>query len=225
MGSQGAKLEPRAVLLGRQGSGKGTQAARLSERYHVPHVSTGDAFRAAVRSGNALGQTVQGYMDRGELVPDSVVTDVVRDHVFGLGAPEGFLLDGFPRTVTQAEALQAMAGERGIDVVVNLDAPVSEVLGRLAGRRTCRECGANFNVVDHPPQVHGKCDACGGELYQRDDDTEEAIRRRLEIYETATAPLISWYKAKGLLATVDAVGPPDEVTSRVVAAVEAAMSC
>jgi adenylate kinase len=224
MSSQGAKREPRAVLLGRQGSGKGTQAARLSERYHVPHVSTGDAFRSAVRSGNELGQTVQGYMDRGELVPDSLVADVVRAHLFGPGAPEGFLLDGFPRTVPQAEALDAMAGARGIDVVINLDAPIVEVLGRLAGRRICRECGTNFNVVDHPPQVEGKCDACGGELYQRDDDTEEAIRRRLELYETATAPLIGWYQGKGLLATVDAVGAPDEVEARVVAALEAALA-
>ncbi|HET9058913.1 MAG TPA: adenylate kinase [Acidimicrobiales bacterium] len=213
----------RAVLLGRQGSGKGTQAARLAELYQVPHVSTGDAFRAAVRSGNELGSKVHGYMERGELVPDELVSEVVRAHLFGPGAPEGFLLDGFPRTVAQAEALEAMAGKRGLDIAINLDAPISEVLGRLAGRRICRECGTNYNIVDHPPQVPGKCDSCGGELYQRDDDTEEAIRRRLEIYETSTAPLIAWYEGKGLLATVDAVGTPDEVSRRVVEAVEAAL--
>lgn len=214
---------PRVVLLGRQGSGKGTQAARLSERYGVPHVSTGDAFRAAVRAGSELGRTVQGYMDSGELVPDALVADVVRAHLFGPGATEGFVLDGFPRTVAQAEALEEMAGERGVDVVVNLDAPTAEVLGRLAGRRTCRQCGANYNLVDHPPRVEGKCDACGGDLYQRDDDTEQAITRRLEIYEKATAPLIAWYDKKGLLAVVDAVGAPDEVASRVGAAVDGAM--
>lgn len=190
----------------------------------MPHVSTGDAFRAAVRSGNELGKTVQDYLDRGDLVPDSLVADVVQAHVFGPGAPEGFVLDGFPRTLGQAEVLEAMAAPRGIDIVINLDAPVPEVLGRLAGRRTCRVCGANFNVIDHPPQVEGKCDSCGGELYQRDDDTEEAIRRRLEVYESATAPLISWYETKGLLATVDAMGTPDEVATRVLAAVEAALA-
>jgi adenylate kinase len=160
-------------------------------------------------------------MDRGELVPDSAVVEVVREHLFGTGAPAGFILDGFPRNVGQAEALAEMAGPRGLDVVLDLEVSTEEVLHRMAGRRVCNDCGGNFNIVNDPPEVAGKCDVCGGELVQRDDDTEEAIRRRLEIYESDTAPLIEWYRQRGLLATVDALGEPDEVTDRVIAAVEA----
>ena len=213
----------RAVLLGRQGSGKGTQAERLSAVYGVPHVSTGEAFRAAVKTGSDLGRVAQGYMERGELVPDDVVVAAIKEHVFGPGAPEGFVLDGFPRNMAQAEALQAMAGARGLDVVVNLEAPTEEVLRRLSARRVCRTCGATYNLLTHPPKVPGRCDACGGELYQRDDDTEGAIRRRLELYESETAPLVDWYRKKGLLVEVDATGSPDEVSERALAAVEAVL--
>jgi len=195
-------------MLGRQGSGKGTQAARLSSLYGAPHISTGDAFRAAARNGTELGRMAQGYMDRGELVPDDVVMAVLQEH------------DGVPRNIVQAEALAGMLGPRGLDVVINLDVSTEVVLRRIAGRRVCPSCGANYNVVDNPPKVPGSCDACGGKLVQRDDDTEDAVRRRLEIYESATAPLVDWYRDQGLLATVDAVGDPDEVTERVVAAVE-----
>lgn len=213
----------RIVVLGRQGSGKGTQAVRLSALYEVPHISTGDAFRAAVRTGSELGRMAQGYMDRGELVPDEVVMGVLREHVFqGKGEPTGFVLDGVPRNVSQAEALADMLAPKTLDVVVNLDVSTEEVLRRIAGRRVCTNCGANYNVVDNPPKLPGACDACGGALVQRDDDTEDAVRRRLEIYESTTAPLVDWYKARGLLATVPAVGDPDDVTDRVVAAVEAA---
>jgi adenylate kinase len=212
----------RIVVLGRQGSGKGTQAERLCAIYGVPHVSTGDAFRAAAGTGSELGRSVKGFMDRGELVPDEVVVGVIQEHLFGPKAPAGFILDGFPRTVGQAEALAQMAGERGLDVVVDLEAGTEEVLQRMAGRRVCPNCGANYNIVDNPPKVTGVCDVCGGALVQRDDDTEEAIRRRLEIYETTTAPLIDWYRQRGLLAAVDAVGDVDTVGARVVAAVEQA---
>jgi len=212
----------RVVLLGRQGSGKGTQAERLAALYGVPHVSTGDAFRAAVKAGTDLGRTAQSYMERGELVPDQVVVAVIGEHLFGPGSPEGFVLDGFPRNLAQAEALEAMAAPRGIDVCINLEASLEEVLRRLSARRVCANCGATYNLVTDPPKTEGRCDACGGTLYQRDDDTEGAIRRRLEIYEAETAPLISWYKQRGLLASVDAIGSPDEVAARVTEAVEAA---
>jgi adenylate kinase len=210
------------VVLGRQGSGKGTQATRLSATYGPPHVSTGDAFRAAAASGSELGRTLKSYMDRGELVPDDVVVGVIREHLFGPGAPAGFILDGFPRTVAQAEALAEMASPRGIDIVIDLEADTEEVLQRMAGRRVCTKCGATYNIVDNPTKVPGSCDACGGSLAQRDDDTEDAIRRRLEIYETTTAPLIDWYRQRGLLVAVNAVGDVDAVTARVVAAVEGA---
>jgi adenylate kinase len=210
-------------MLGRQGSGKGTQAARLSSLYGVPHISTGDAFRAAARNGTELGRLAQGFMDRGELVPDDVVMAVLREHLLqGKAEPAGFVLDGVPRNIAQAEALADMLGPKGLDVVINLDVSTEVVLRRIAGRRVCTSCGTNYNVEDTPTKVPGVCDACGGKLVQRDDDTEEAVRRRLEIYETATAPLVDWYKGQGLLAAVDAVGEPDEVTERVVEAVEAA---
>jgi adenylate kinase len=215
----------RVVVLGRQGSGKGTQAARLSAIYGVPHVSTGDAFRAAVKAGTALGREAQGYMDRGELVPDAVVVGVIKEHLFGPGAAGGFILDGFPRTVSQAEALEEMAGERGVDVVIDLEVGNEEVVRRISGRRVCANCGANYNLVDSPPKEAGRCDACGGgPLVQRDDDTEEAVRRRLELYESMTAPLVDWYRRRGLLAPVDATGTPEEVTERVVTAVNLAVS-
>lgn len=213
----------RAVLLGRQGSGKGTQAERLSVAHGVPHVSTGEAFRAAVKDGSDLGRVVRGYMERGELVPDDVVIAVIREHVFGPGAPEGFVLDGFPRNIAQAEALAEMAGPRGLDVVIELVAPVEEALRRLSARRVCSVCGATYNLLTGPPKVPGRCDACGGALYQREDDTEQAIRRRLELYEAETAPVVSWYREQGLLAAVDATGSPDEVAGRVEAAVLAAL--
>jgi len=212
----------RIVLLGRQGSGKGTQAAKLSMTYAIPHVSTGEAFREAIKAGTELGQRVQAYLDSGELVPDDVVLAVVRERLFGPGAPEGFILDGVPRTIGQAEALAALAEPRGIDVVVDLDVPTEEVLRRMSARRVCGNCGANFNLVDNPPRAAGVCDVCGGPLVQRDDDTEEAIRRRLELYEDATAPLIAWYRERGLLVTVDATGPPEEVNRRLVAALDGA---
>jgi adenylate kinase len=213
----------RIVMLGRQGSGKGTQAARLSSLYGVPHISTGDAFRAAARNGTELGRLAQSYMDRGELVPDDVVMAVLKEHLLqGKAEPAGFVLDGVPRNIDQAEALADMLRPKGLDVVVNLEVSTEVVLRRIAGRRVCTGCGTNYNVVDNPTKLPGTCDACGGALVQRDDDTEDAVRRRLEIYESATAPLVDYYREQGLLATVDAVGDPDEVTGRVVEAVEAA---
>lgn len=214
-------------MLGRQGSGKGTQAQRLSDLYGVAHISTGEAFRAAVAAGSPVGLQARGYLDRGELVPDEVTIGVLRERLAALppapgGRPPGFILDGFPRNLHQAQALAEILGERGLDVVVNLEASTEEVLKRLSARRVCVNCGAGYNLVDHPPKVPGRCDACGGAVTQREDDTEAAIRRRLELYESETAPVVRWYQERGLLATVDAIGPPEEVTQRVVAAIEAA---
>ena len=211
----------RIVVLGKQGAGKGTQAIRLSRHYVVPHVATGDTFRSAVRSGSEMGQKAKLYLDAGELVPDEVVIGMVRERLTRDDTTHrGFILDGFPRTVGQAEALMDMLAPRSLDVVLNLHVDTSEVLVRLASRRVCADCGANYSVADNPTRIPGICDVCGGEVVQRDDDTEEAIRRRLELYEAETAPLIEWFSARGLLAHIHGSGSPDEVTARLVAEVD-----
>jgi adenylate kinase len=210
----------RIVVLGKQGAGKGTQAVRLSRHYVVPHVATGDTFRAAVRSGSEFGHKARKYLDAGELVPDEIVIGMVRERLTrGDTTHRGFILDGFPRTVGQAEALMEFLDPKSLDVVVNLEISTLEVLKRLASRRVCSDCGANYSVTDNPPRVNGICDVCGGDVVQRDDDTEAAIRRRLELYERETAPLIEWFYARGLLASLDANGLPDQVTTRIVAEV------
>ena len=207
----------RLVVLGKQGAGKGTQAVRLSRHYVVPHVSTGDTFRAAVRSGSEFGEKARRYLDAGELVPDEIVIGMVRERLTrGDANGRGFILDGYPRTVNQAEALAEMLVPKVLDLVIDLEVQTEQVLVRLAGRRVCSDCGANYSVVDNPPRVLGICDVCGGEVVQRDDDTEAAIRRRLELYDRETAPLVQWYKSRGLLTVVDGAGSPDEVTGRVV---------
>ena len=215
--SVGARL----VVLGKQGAGKGTQAVRLSRHYVVPHVSTGDTFRAAVRSGSEFGEKARHYLDSGELVPDEIVIGMVRERLTrGDTHQRGFVLDGFPRTVNQAEALSKMLNPRPLDLVIDLEVDTDQVLARLASRRVCSDCGANYSVVENPPRYAGICDVCGGEVVQRDDDTEGAIRRRLELYERETAPLIDWYERQGLLARIDGMGSPDQVTARVVAEID-----
>lgn len=209
----------RLVILGKQGAGKGTQAQRLAQHFDVPRISTGDMFRVAVRSGGAWGRRAALFMDRGELVPDDVVVGMVRERVNEDDAGNGFLMEGFPRTVAQAEALDELAGPRGVDLVVSLEVPTDIALGRLAGRRVCLECGTNYSI-DHPPAVDWACDICGGKVIVRDDDTEVAISRRLALYEQQTAPLIAWYLATDRLASVDGVGTADAVTSRLLRAVE-----
>jgi adenylate kinase len=207
----------RLIVLGKQGAGKGTQAVRLSHHYVVPHIATGDTFRAAVRSGSEFGKKAKEYLDAGELVPDDVVIGVVTERLTHDDTTHrGFILDGFPRTVHQAEALAGILEPHTLDLAINLDIDNETVLRRLAARRVCSDCGANYSMTENPPRVRGICDNCGGEVVQRDDDTETAIRRRLELYERETAPLISWYDEQSLLATVDATGDPDEVTDRVV---------
>lgn len=208
------------VMLGRQGAGKGTQCVRLSRHYVVPHVSTGDMLRAAVKEGSSLGLKAKAYMDAGDLLPDGLVVEIIDDHLNHSDTTvRGFILDGFPRTVHQAEALAEILEPQTLDLAVNLDIDNETVLRRLAARRVCSDCGANYSMDGNPPRVPGICDICGGEVVQRDDDTEAAIRRRLELYERETAPLISWYEERDLLATVDATGPPDQVTDRVVSLV------
>jgi adenylate kinase len=203
----------RLTILGKQGAGKGTQAVRLSRHYVVPHISTGDTFRAAVRSGSEFGQKAKAYLDAGDLVPDDVVIGVVRERLTRADASHrGFVLDGFPRTVHQAEALTVMLEPRGIDLAIDLEIDTAHVLTRLASRRVCEDCGANYS---NPPRLPGTCDVCGGEVVQRADDTVSAIRRRLELYERETSPLMAWYESQDLLCRLDALGTPDEVTDRI----------
>ncbi len=211
----------RLIVLGKQGAGKGTQAVRLSHHYVVPHIATGDMFRSAVRSGSTFGTKAKEYLDAGDLVPDDIVIGVVTERLTHDDTTHrGFILDGFPRTVQQAEALIDILAPQQIDLVVNLEIDNETVLRRLAARRVCSDCGANYSVNDNPPRVKDICDVCGGEVVQRDDDTENAIRRRLELYERETAPLISWYDERDMLATLSAVGTPDEVTDNVVTEVD-----
>jgi len=211
----------RLVVLGKQGAGKGTQAVRLSRHYVVPHVATGDTFRAAVRSGSEFGQKARKFLDAGELVPDEIVIGMVQERLTRSDTTHrGFILDGFPRTVHQADALIDFLSPVTLDLAINLEVDTEHVLSRLAGRRVCADCGANYSVVDNPPRVPGICDVCGGDVVQRDDDTEAAIHRRLELYERETSPLIMWFDERDLLTSVDGMGTPDEVTERLVQAVD-----
>jgi len=210
----------RLVILGKQGAGKGTQCVRLARHYVVPHISTGDMFRAAVRSGSEAGKQAKAFMETGELIPDEVVVEVVQERLAQDDtANRGFILDGFPRTVHQAEALEVMLTPRGIDLAIDLEVDTEVVLRRLASRRVCSDCGANYSS-DDPPRVNWTCDICGGEVVQREDDTETAIRRRLQLYECETAPLIAWFETRGTLAPVNGMGRPDEVTIRLVKAID-----
>ena len=207
-------------MLGRQGAGKGTQAVRLSRHYVVPHISTGDMLRSAVKEGTEFGQKAKQFMDAGELLPDSIIIGVVDERLEKDDTKSrGFILDGFPRTVAQAEALTEITQPRGIDLAINLDVPVDVVLPRLAGRRVCVDCGANYSV-EQPPKYNWACDVCGGEVVHRPDDTEAAIRRRLDLYEEQTAPLIEWFEKKGNLVEVDGMGSTDDVTDRLVRTID-----
>ncbi len=205
------------ILLGPPGVGKGTQAKRLTEEHRVPQVSTGDMLRAALKAGTPLGKEAKTFMDKGALVPDSVVLGLVEERIQAADAQNGFMLDGFPRTVPQADGLAAMMSKQGkkIDHVVCLTASNDELVRRLSGRRTCNKCSAPFHVEFKQPKKQGVCDACGGELYQRDDDKEDAIRARLVTYDTQTKPLIDYYKGKGLLRPVDGLGSMEAVYGRI----------
>jgi len=206
------------VVLGKQGAGKGTQCKRLSEKYAIPHVSTGDILRAAVKAGSNLGREVADVMSAGALVPDELVIRLVDDRFKQSDAQRGALLDGFPRTLAQAEALEALLGDDGIKLCINLDVPIELVTERLSSRRVCQECGAIYSDSDIEA-ISGTCANCGGDVVQRDDDQPEAIRKRLETYERDTAPLLSFYESRGLLVTVNGDQSPDEVTAAIEAVV------
>jgi len=208
------------VVLGKQGAGKGTQCVRLSHHYVVPHISTGDMLRAAVKTGSALGLKVRETMDRGELLGDDIIIEMVSDRLSEPDArARGFILDGCPRTTRQAEAVAALLNPGSLDLTVDIEVPTAQALRRLASRRVCTDCGANYSV-SAPPKVNWMCDVCGGEVIQRQDDTEDAIGRRLELYERQTTPLIEWYESRGQLAEVSGVGSPDVVLRRIIRAVE-----
>jgi adenylate kinase len=212
---------PRIVLLGKPGSGKGTQAALLSQRYQVEHLSTGDVFRAAIKHETPIGEEVKVYMDTGELVPDDIVIRVVEQY-FAEGGPmeDGFILDGFPRTLVQAEALERVLANHPLDVVLDIEVPTEVILDRIAGRRVCINCGATYHV-NKRPAVDWTCDVCGGDVVQRDDDTEAAVETRLEVYGRQTVPIIDFYTRLGRLVTVDGVGGGEEVHERLSTAVDA----
>ncbi|MER5522757.1 MULTISPECIES: adenylate kinase [Streptomyces] len=213
----------RIVLVGPPGAGKGTQAVRLAEKLGVPHISTGDLFRANISRQTDLGKLAKSYMDAGNLVPDEVTIAMAKDRMEQPDAENGFLLDGFPRNVSQAEALDELLRTEGItlDAVLDLEVPEDEVVKRIAGRRICRNDSSHvFHVTYSPPKQEGVCDVCGGELYQRDDDSEETVRKRLEVYHTQTEPIIDYYKAQGLVVTISSLGPVDEITRRALEALK-----
>ncbi len=201
----------RLVFIGPPGIGKGSYASELSKRYGIPHISTGDIFREEIKRGSELGRLVKEYVERGELVPDEIVIEVVRRRLSMDDCKRGFILDGFPRTLRQAIELDRIVK---IDLVLNFVAPDEVIIERLSGRRICRNCGAIYHIKFRPPRVPGKCDVCGGELYQREDDKPEVIRHRLEVYREQMRPIIEYYREKGILVDVDATGPVEDVVRR-----------
>ncbi len=211
----------RLIVLGKQGSGKGTQCVRLSHRYVIPHISTGDMLRAEVKSKTPLGLEARRYLDAGDLIPDEVMLAMVaarldRDDT----RTRGFVLDGFPRTVAQAEGFEDLLKPAEIDLVLNLVIPTELVLARLVSRRVCEDCGAIYSTAT-PPKFNWSCDVCGGEVVQREDDTEEAIKNRLHLYESSTAPLVARYASQGKLVDVSGVGSPDEVQACLTSVIDA----
>lgn len=212
----------RLILLGPPGAGKGTQASAICQRYQVPHISTGDIFRKNIKEGTPLGLQAKSFIDRGELVPDSLVVDIVADRLLEEDATKGFLLDGFPRTVFQAESLKALLTERGIamDAVVNIVVDPTVLVERAVGRRICRACGATYHIAFNPSKEEGVCDLCSGELYQRSDDVAETVQNRIDVYQNETAPLIDFYANEGLLVAIDGLQPIDSVFAAIVSALE-----
>jgi len=210
------------VMLGPPGAGKGTQAVRIAKRYSIPHISTGDIFRAAIKEGTEVGLKAKKFLDSGELVPDSVVTEIVAERIKNDDCSDGFLLDGFPRTLPQAEALDALLKKSGcpLTAVVDLAVDREALIERLTARRTCSKCGENYNLISKPTAKEGICDKCGGELYQRDDDKRETIENRLSVYEKQTAPLIQYYERSGRLVSVSGEGSMDDVFERICAALD-----
>ncbi|MDD6797908.1 MAG: adenylate kinase [Bacteroides sp.] len=207
------------IMLGAPGAGKGTQAKRIAEKYSIPHISTGDIFRANIKNGTELGKKAKTYMDKGELVPDSLVVDLVIDRFKEADCANGYVLDGFPRTIPQAEALDEALkaiGEK-VDYAINVEVPDENIINRMSGRRACVGCGATYHIKYNPTKVEGVCDACGQELILRDDDKPETVKNRLEVYHNQTQPLIDYYSNQGIMKEVDGTVDMDEVFKSIVA--------
>lgn len=215
----------RLILVGPPGAGKGTQAVHLAAHYGIPHISTGDIFRHNMKNETELGMLAKSYVDRGELVPDSVTNEMIKDRLSDSDAKLGFLLDGFPRNVAQAEMLRAVLEKANtpLDAVLELSLDDAEIIARLSGRRTCRNCGATFHMIYEKPAAEGICDTCKSELYQRPDDSEEVVARRLEVYADQTKPIVAFYQEEGILLSIPAVGDITEITHRAIAALTAAV--
>lgn len=213
----------RFILVGPPGAGKGTQAVNLAAHFSVPHISTGDIFRANLKEGTPLGLEAKSFMDRGELVPDQVTNKMVKDRLGKGDLDNGFLLDGFPRNVRQAEVLEEILDEKKspLEAALELSVDSAEIINRLAGRRTCRNCQRAFHLMYERSKVDGVCDSCAGELYQRDDDKEEVIKRRFEVYSEQTAPIIDFYRERNILITIAAMGSVEEISERAIAALMA----
>lgn len=212
----------RLVLLGPPGVGKGTQASNIVKKYNIPHISTGDIFRANIKKGTELGKTAKGYMDKGLLVPDEIVVSIVKDRLTMEDCKNGFLLDGFPRTVDQAKSLDEELIGLGIklDKVVNIEAGEDILIERITGRRICKSCGATYHIKNKPPRVDGVCDIDGGSLYQREDDKVETVATRIQVYQKQTQPLISYYKDKGLILDIDGTRPINDIFETIINSLE-----
>ena len=206
------------IMLGAPGAGKGTQAKQIAGKYSIPHISTGDIFRANIKNGTELGKKAKEYMDQGLLVPDELTCDLVVDRIGQDDCKNGFVLDGFPRTIPQAEALTNALNELGekMDFAIDVDVPDENIVKRMSGRRACLECGATYHIVSIPPKKEGICDACGSELVLRDDDKPETVQKRLDVYHEQTQPLIDYYKKAGILKSVDGTQPMEDVFADIV---------
>ncbi|MBQ5425850.1 MAG: adenylate kinase [Pseudobutyrivibrio sp.] len=201
------------IMLGAPGAGKGTQAKQIASKYSIPHISTGDIFRANIKNGTDLGKKAKEYMDQGLLVPDELTCDLVMDRIAQDDAKNGFVLDGFPRTIPQAEALDAALTKIGqaMDYAIDVDVPDENIINRMSGRRACLNCGATYHIVSIPPKKEGVCDSCGSQLVLRDDDKPETVKKRLDVYHDQTQPLIEYYQGKGILKSVDGTQPMEKV--------------
>ncbi|HPP31482.1 MAG TPA: adenylate kinase [Soehngenia sp.] len=212
----------RLILLGPPGAGKGTQASAIVKRYNIPHISTGDIFRMNIKENTQLGKEVKSYLDAGLLVPDELVVDIVNDRLKKSDCENGFILDGYPRTINQAEALDKELAKMGtkLDAAINIFLDTQLLIERAVGRRLCKNCGATYHIKFHPPKQDGICDQCGGELYQRDDDKEETVKKRIEVYLTQTKPLIEYYKDKDLLVNIDGAQSIEDTFKEIINALE-----
>lgn len=219
----GGNSNMKIIMLGAPGAGKGTQAKKLAAKYDIPHISTGDIFRANIKNGTELGQKAKVYMDQGLLVPDELVVDLVVDRFKQPDCEKGYVLDGFPRTIPQAKALdEALAkNSDAVEYAIDVDVPDANIISRMAGRRACVNCGGTYHLVTIPPKKEGVCDVCGGELILREDDKPETVEKRLKVYHEQTQPLIEYYQAKGILKSVDGTKDLEEVFNEIVEIVEA----